>query len=163
METNTTTSTNIIESKHKKGYFGIGIYGTKYPINIGTLWRSADAFNADYIFTIGKRYKATPSDTTKSWRHIPLFEFDTFQQFRDSLPKGSTLVGVKLAENSISLSDFKHPQRAVYLLGAEDFGLPQDVLTACNSIVQIPGKLCLNVSIAGSIVLYDRIMKPKHL
>lgn len=41
----------------KKGYYGIGIYETKEETNVGTLWRSAQNFGADFIFTIGARYK----------------------------------------------------------------------------------------------------------
>ena len=60
----------------KRGYFAIGIYESKTETNIGTLWRSAYNFGADFIFTIGKRYKKEPSDTTKSERHIPLYGYD---------------------------------------------------------------------------------------
>lgn len=38
------------------GYFGIGIESAKTPANVGGLWRSAHAFGAAFIFTIGARY-----------------------------------------------------------------------------------------------------------
>ena len=44
---------NVIVPKHGRGYFGIGIYGPKMTKNIGTLWRTADIFGADFMFTIG--------------------------------------------------------------------------------------------------------------
>jgi hypothetical protein len=34
-----------------RGYFGIGIYHGKTEENIGTLWRSAYAYGADFVFT----------------------------------------------------------------------------------------------------------------
>lgn len=37
----------------KRGYFGIGVYHSKNADNIGTLWRSAAIFGADFIFTNG--------------------------------------------------------------------------------------------------------------
>ena len=130
---------------HTRGYFGIGIYGAKYGSNVGTLWRSAHLMQAGFIFTIGRRYTPVPSDTHKSWRQVPLFEYDTFDQFRAALPKGARLVGVELTGGSIPLPEYTHPACAVYLLGAEDHGLPQEVLDACDDVVQIPSANSLNV------------------
>lgn len=144
---------------HTRGYFGIGIYGVKYGSNVGTLWRSAHLMQAGFIFTIGRRYTPVPSDTHKSWRQVPLFEYDTFDQFRAALPKGARLVGVELTGRSIPLPEYTHPACAVYLLGAEDHGLPQEVLDACDDVVQIPSANSLNVAVAGSIVAYDRLAK----
>lgn len=152
----------FIIPNHGRGFYGIGIYGGKTPLNIGSLWRSAHILKADFIFTIGKRYKTMPSDTMKTWKHIPLFEFDYFRQFKDSMAKGSEIVGIELNRNSIALTEFTHPERAIYLLGAEDYGLPQEILDECDSIVQIPGENSLNVAVAGSIVLYDRLSKEHH-
>ncbi len=44
---------NRSETRKGGGYFGIGIYGPKMTKNIGTLWRTADIFGADFMFTIG--------------------------------------------------------------------------------------------------------------
>jgi tRNA G18 (ribose-2'-O)-methylase SpoU len=58
------------------------------------------------------------------------------------------------------LDRYVHPERACYLLGAEDTGLPKHVLDRCRDLVQIPATAyCLNVAVAGSIVMYDRAAK----
>ena len=140
-----------------RGFYGIGIYNGKQVKNLGTLWRSASILGASFIFTIGTRYKQQSSDTMKSWKHIPLYHYDTFEDFRHSLPKECLLVGVELAETAVPIANFRHPERVAYLLGAEDDGLPETILNHCNHIVQLPGDYCMNVSVAGSIVMYDRI------
>ena len=150
---------NVLVPQPRRGFFGIGVEGPKTLENIGIVWRSALVMKADFMFVIGKRYKNVKTDTPKSWKHIPLFEFDTFEHFHAFLPKGASLVGVELDERSVPLMTFKHPQRAVYLLGAEDFGLSEEALAACDEIVQIPGEFPLNVAAAGTIVLYDRLLK----
>ena len=150
---------NVVVPQHGRGYFGIGIHCPKITKNIGTLWRTAHILDADFMFIIGKRYETMSTDTRKSWRHVPLFEYPDYETFRSSLPKGSKLVGIELDEQSVPLATYSHPQRAVYLLGAEDFGLPPEVIATCDDIVQIPGKASLNVSVAGSIVIYDRLLK----
>ena len=53
----------------------------------------------------------------------------------------------------------EHPERAAYLLGAEDHGLSPAVLAMCHRIVVLPGRHCLNVAVAGSLILYDRWLR----
>ncbi len=66
---------------------------------------------------------------------------------------------MELAETSVPLETYEHPDRAVYILGNERNGLPEPVLSACHEIVQLPGNFSVNVSVAGSIVLYDIVAK----
>ncbi len=57
------------------------------------------------------------------------------------------------------VTEFKHPERCVYLLGAEDIGLSKDAIDKCHKLVQLPGDYCMNVAVAGSIMMYDRHSK----
>lgn len=142
----------------ERGYWGVGIYHPKTVVNVGTLWRSASAFGAAFLFTVGQRYHRQPSDTVKADRHIPLLEFETLEALSRGLPLGCPLVGVELTETAESLETFRHPERAAYLLGAEDYGLLPRQLELCHHVVRIPfGNACLNVAVAGSIVMYDRV------
>lgn len=143
-----------------RGFFGIGIYHCKTEKNIGTLWRTAYLYDAKFIFTIGRRYNTQPSDTPKAWKTIPLWEFQTFEEFKNSMPKESHLICVELAEKSKNLKTFVHPERAIYLLGAEDHGLPETILNG-HTTLQIPSAkpISMNVSTAGSIIMYDRFTK----
>jgi tRNA G18 (ribose-2'-O)-methylase SpoU len=146
-----------------RGYFGIGIEHTKTEVNVGTLWRSATAFGADFIFTIGRRYQKQPSDTQKSWKGIPLFHFTDFDDFRAHIPFDCRLVGVEIDPRAHDLTNFVHPERCIYLLGAEDNGLSKQAMQHCKTLIEIPASFCLNVSVAGSIVMYDRIVKSKEM
>lgn len=143
----------------KRGFFGIGIQHTKTEQNIGTLWRSASIMGASFIFTIGKRYKKQASDTMQSWRHIPLYNYETFDEFYKAMPYDCQLVGIELDDKSEPIETFKHPERCIYLLGAEDNGLTKEAIDKCHKIVQLPGDYCMNVSVAGSIMMYDKILK----
>ena len=142
-----------------RGYFGIGIERSKTPINVGTLWRSAGILGASFIYTIGRRYPKQASDTIKSWRHIPYWNFETLDDLYEHLPYDCQLVGVELDERAKPLARFRHPERACYLLGAEDHGLTNEAMERCHSLVVLPGDYSLNVATAGSIVLYDRVTK----
>lgn len=143
-----------------RGYFGIGIENNKTPTNLGTLWRSAWCFNADFIFTIGTRYKHQSSDTVKAYKSIPLFRYDTFAAFWSSIPMDCPIIGIEEDPRAYNLHTFIHPERAIYLLGAEDHGLSKSAREACHHLIQIEGgRQCLNVSVAGSIVMCDRVNK----
>lgn len=128
-------------------------------MNVGTLWRSAHILGADFMFTIGNRYKKQASDVNSAWRHIPLYHYETFDDFYNHLPFDCQLVGLELDEKAVMSQEFKHPQRCVYLLGAEDNGLSRKAKDRCHKLVQLPGEISLNVSTAGSIIMYDRILK----
>lgn len=140
-------------------HFGIGIYQPKTHHNIGLLWRSAYILGASYIFTIEGKYKRQASDVLKSWSEIPLFQYDSFEEFYNNLPYSCRLIGIELAPTAQSLESFEHPSIACYLLGAEDNGLPNKILNQCHGLVQLKGNHSLNVSVSGSIVLHDRNIK----
>lgn len=143
----------------ERGFYGVGIVGSKTPINVGTLWRSAGILGASFMFTAGRRYPQQASDTIKAWRHTPFFEFDSAEELFRAIPKGCVPIAVEMGERSRSLPLLVHPERAVYILGAEDTGVPPRVLDRCAYVVSIPGDHSLNVAVAGSIVLYDRVAK----
>ena len=142
-----------------RGFFEIGIYHPKTTNNIGTLWRSAYQLGATGIFTICNRYKYQTSDVLKTPRHIPYRHYECFELFYKALPYDCQLVGIEMGGKP--LSNFSHPKRAIYLLGAEDHGLPEQVIGLCHKIISIEAIRTdsFNVAVAGSIVMYDRLRK----
>lgn len=143
-------------------YFGIGIQNGKTPENLGVLWRSAQNLGASFIFTIGNRYAKQACDTHNAIKAMPYFHYETFEEFFKNLPKGARLVGVELTERAQNLETFHHPRRCVYLLGAEDHGLSKKAIEKSHFLIKLKSQLSLNVSVAGSIVMYDRgIAKPR--
>jgi len=140
-----------------RGWTGIGIFGSKFSTNIGTLVRSARCFDVDYVFTVGARYKkGTPAVGHDD--HIPVFNYDEWWgDAEESLPGDGRVVCVEKIGSSTDLRRFNHPERGIYLLGAEDTGLPNEI-TEEYQTVHIESDWCLNVAIAGSLALYDRTM-----
>lgn len=142
-----------------RGYFGLGVEGISKSGNLGNLLRSAHAFGASFFFTIGaaldpKELSAT--DTSHAAGHIPFYKYAGLDDF--TLPKDCSLVGVELIENSIDLPRFRHPQCAAYVLGPELGSLSPALLARCQHVVKIPMKFCVNVGVAGALVMYDRLL-----
>ena len=141
------------------GYFGIGVYQVKRTENVGMLWRSAWQLGAAFLFTIGARYKPMSDDVFKSWLQVPLFRYDTFAEMTATSAYSCQLVGVEMG--GTPLPGFVHPDRAVYVLGAEDGGLPNEIRDRCHQVISIPSvrTASYNVAVAGTLVMYDRMVK----
>lgn len=140
-----------------RGYFGIGIECCKNVLNYGTLFRTAQILEANFLFLIGRRFRNQCSDTMKSWRHIPVYSYDCFDDFYKNLPHDCRLIGIELDNTATPLEQYTHPERACYLLGAEDHGLTVEARRRCHSLLILRGDHSMNVSVAGSIVLYHRV------
>tara|TARA_B100001094_G_C18028473_1_gene718852 strand:- start:82 stop:669 length:588 start_codon:yes stop_codon:yes gene_type:complete len=142
-----------------RGYFGIGVEGINKAYNLGNLFRSAHAFDASFVFTIASTYErrvGNRSDTSNSLAQVPFYEFPTVDSM--SFPKGCTIVGVELDNTAIDLPSFRHPPQACYILGPERGSLSKGLMAKCEYIVKIPTRFCLNVGIAGVLVMYDRLI-----
>lgn len=146
-----------ISSKPVRGYFAVGAEGISKPMNLGNLMRSAHAFGASFIFTVGAHYtvRQARSDTSKAPYHLPYYAWDTVAEMQ--LPEDCRLVGVELTEDAIDLPSFRHPSRAAYVLGRERGSLSPQMLERCEFVVKIPTAFCINLATAGAIVMYDRL------
>jgi tRNA(Leu) C34 or U34 (ribose-2'-O)-methylase TrmL len=145
---------------NKRGYFGIGCFEPKRHENIGTLWRHAYVYEADFIFTIGKRYQKQASDTSSAPRHIPLYHYEDMDDFWKHIPDDCVVVPVEQGQRHVLLPYFTHPERAVYLLGSEDHGLPEEIFKDYLPLeIPTPQRISMNVATAGTIVMYDRHVK----
>tara|TARA_Y200000002_G_scaffold176340_1_gene145400 strand:+ start:1248 stop:1730 length:483 start_codon:yes stop_codon:yes gene_type:complete len=140
-----------------RGYFGFGAEGISKPMNMGNLVRSAHAFGAQFVFTVSAHYSVREgkSDTSKAPNHLPWYDWDSCEDM--VLPNKCKLVGVELIGDAIELPSFHHPKQAAYVLGPEMGSLSEEMIKKCDYTIKIPTKFCINVQIAGSIVMYDRI------
>lgn len=142
-----------------RGYFGIGAQGISKPMNLGNLLRSAHAFGASFFFTVGADFDARAvqaSDTSGAVKHLPLYTYE--DETALTLPRGCQLVGIELDESAAELPSFRHPTAAAYVLGPERGSLSPALVARCDYLVRIPTSFCVNVGVAGAIVMYDRLL-----
>lgn len=139
-----------------RGYFGIGVEGLSKTTNAGNLFRTAHAFGASFLFTIGGTYSRANAfaDTSRAARQLPFYPVTSAADL--ALPSDCALVGIELLEEAVALPSFRHPLRAAYVLGPERGSLSQELRTRCDHLVKIPTRFCINLAVAGAIVLYDR-------
>ncbi|HEY7581318.1 MAG TPA: RNA methyltransferase [Acetobacteraceae bacterium] len=143
-----------------RGYFGIGVEGVSKSANVGALLRTAHAFGAAFCFLVGAGFDARAgrlADTADTPEHVPLWRFADLESLR--LPQHCALVGVELLEDAPDLPSFRHPPNAAYVLGPERSALSPAMLRHCRHVVRIPTRFALNLSVAGALVLYDRLLQ----
>lgn len=143
----------------RRGYFGIGAEGISKAMNLGSLFRTAHAFGASFVFTVGAAYERRVghhADTSKSAAHLPFYSFPDAGSL--ILPDDCKLVAVELLEDAVELPSFQHPPQAAYVLGPERGSLSDDLLARCDFALKIPTSFCVNLGIAGAIVMYDRLI-----
>lgn len=142
-----------------RGYFGIGVEGISKPMNVGNLLRSAHSFGASFFFTVAPVVDVRgmrDSDTSGAFGHLPFYSFPSVEEM--CLPRDASLVAVELVEGAVELPSFRHPTRAVYVLGPEMGNVSDKMLSKCDHVIKIPMKFCVNVGVAGALVMYDRLI-----
>ncbi len=142
-----------------RGYFGIGVENISKPMNLGNLMRSAHAFGASFFFTVTPAFDAeqvAKSDTSDAVKHLPLYTFAGPDELL--LPRGCRLIGIEFTEGAHELPEFRHPLAAAYVLGREKGSLSPEMAARCEALVKIPTKFCVNVGVAGALVMYDRLL-----
>ena len=143
-----------------RGYSAIGLFNPKNSINVGAALRAAGIYGASFVAVTGERtkfkYKESPTDTMKTYRHLPLLQIEDLKKI---VPYDCVPVAVEIIESAIPLQNYKHPERAFYIFGPEDGTLGKQVLSWCRDIVYIPGNGCMNLAATVNVVLYDRQAK----
>lgn len=135
--------------------------GVQDPGNVGTVWRSADAFGADGLFLLHdcadpygpKTIRATMGACFR----LPVWEGD-LMDLTGLLSKADIpLRATALRHDTLDLRSLDW-KRAAAVIGSEGRGVSQAVLDACAVTVKIPMReRCesLNAAVAASVVLWE--------
>ncbi len=142
-----------------RGYFALGVEGISKPRNLGAVLRTAHAFGASFTFAVAPVADLDPvstTDTSDAASSIPFYAVPALDRLM--LPKGCRLVAVELHDQAVELPSFRHPLKAAYILGPEQGGLSPAVMDRADFVVRIPTRFSINLSLAGALVLYDRMI-----
>lgn len=135
--------------------------------NIGSVFRTADAFLMEQIYLCG--ITATPphrdiqktalgATETVNWKH-----FNTTLEAIELLKqKGYKIAAVEQTENSTFLNEFNinKDEKWALVFGNEVSGVDQEVINCCDVVVEIPqfgSKHSLNISVSAGVVLWEML------
>jgi RNA methyltransferase, TrmH family len=138
------------------------LHGVQDPGNVGTIVRSAHAFEAGVALSRGCADLYNPKTvraTMGSIFHAPVArELDSLDFLRDARSAGFTTVAAVPGSGDAPRS--LPTGRLVIAVGAEGAGLPAEVVEASQMRVTIPSRAAsLNAAIAASILLYEAYMR----
>jgi tRNA(Leu) C34 or U34 (ribose-2'-O)-methylase TrmL len=139
-----------------RGFAAVGLIAPKKDENVGGVFRAAGCYGASFIGVEGSRTAKYKSDTPKTWKHLPVINTENILSIT---PYDTKKVAIEIVPDAISLPDFKHPERALYIFGPEDGSLRKELIEACDYVVKIPTKYCMNLAATVNVVLYDRTAK----
>lgn len=137
--------------------------------NIGSVFRTADAFRIESIYLCGitavpphpEIHKtALGAEFTIDWKYYK----DATEAVEDLKKDGYEVYAIEQVENSMMLNDFSTVDNKKYaiVLGNEVKGVQQEVINKCNGSIEIPQygtKHSLNVSVTAGIVIWDLFNK----
>ena len=137
--------------------------------NVGSVFRSSDAFLIEKIYLCGitatppnKDIQRTALGATDSvnWE----YQKDTLSVVQKLQTEDVYVASIEQAENAVMLDDFKPKsgQKIAIVMGNEVKGVQQDVVTASNTCIEIPQlgtKHSLNISVTCGVVLWDLLNK----
>lgn len=137
--------------------------------NIGSVFRTADAFLIEKIYLCG--ITATPPNKeihktalgateTVDWEHHK----SVLEVIENVKKEGIAVFAVEQVENSIFLQDFEIESGKKYALvfGNEVYGVSQEAVALCDGCIEIPQlgtKHSLNISVSAGIVIWDLFRK----
>ncbi len=133
--------------------------------NIGSVFRTADAFLIEKIYLCGITATPPHKDIRKtalgatdsvSWE----YRKDTLELVEELKISGFKVVSIEQAENATQLHQFDVENKVKYALvfGNEVKGVSQEVVSASNQVLEIPQygtKHSLNISVSVGIVIWD--------
>ena len=140
--------------------------------NIGSVFRTADAFLIESIFLCGitaipphKDIHKTALGATDSveWKYFEKTE-DAINLLRS---EDYHILGIEQTEDSIMLQDFIPEPSVKYgvVFGHEVRGVQQGIIDQCDQILEIPQfgtKHSLNISVCAGVVIWEMYQKLKH-
>ena len=133
--------------------------------NIGSVFRTADAFLIEKIYLCG--ITATPPNKeihktalgateTVAWEHAE----DVSEVIQKLKTNNVNVLAIEQVENAVFLNDFKvaKDQKYALVFGNEVYGVSQQAVALCDGCIEIPQlgtKHSLNISVSAGIVVWD--------
>lgn len=141
--------------------------------NIGSIFRTADAFLVEGIYLCGITAKPPHREIHKTalgatdsveWKYFETTE----EAIEDLRKKGYLIIALEQADQSIKLPDFKPDPAASYaiVLGNEVHGVEQKIVDLADFCIEIPQfgtKHSFNVTISNGIIIWDILVKMNKL
>ena len=154
--------------KSKKSPIVIVLDNVRSALNVGSSFRTADAFRIEKIYLCGitatppnKEIRKSALGATESvkWEKVE----DTESIIKKLKSEGFHTCAIEQTENSTMLNNFIPPEKQIVVVfGHEVNGVQQSVIDLCDQSIEIPQigtKHSLNISVSVGVVIWDLYKK----
>lgn len=129
--------------------------------NLGTILRTACAFNVDALILYGDTVdlfnpKCVRSSVGNLWK-IPVFSIRDFEELKEKIANYEKIATLPKTDNSVWLRDYTPKERVVIMFGTESCGLSKELIDFAdkNITIEMSDKVeSLNLSISAGVILY---------
>ncbi|MEI6648651.1 MAG: RNA methyltransferase [Actinomycetes bacterium] len=141
----------------KRHALQIAIENWQHDLNIGSIVRTANAFNVSYVHIVGKRdWNRRGAMVTDKYLHV--LHHPTIADFSAWCSKNSTpIIGIDNLPISTQLEDATLPEKCVLFFGQEGAGMSDEAVAICSRVLAIQqygSTRSMNASAAGAIAMY---------
>ena len=131
--------------------------------NVGSVFRTCDAFNIEKLWLCGITGKPPHREITKTAIGAErTVEWEYSASARECVielkKRGYTIIGVEQVEGAMQLGAHTFADRQALVFGNEIDGVSEEVLALCDHALEIPqwgSKHSLNISVAVGVVLFE--------
>ena len=138
----------------------IAIENLQRDFNIGTIVRSANAFNVSTVHIIGKRqWNRRGAMVTDAYMNIVFHP--TVADFIKATV-GKQLIAVDIVQGAVDIANTVLPENTVLIFGGEGPGLSDELLNRADKVVQINqtgSTRSINVGVAAGIAMYAWLLQ----
>ena len=135
----------------------VAIENVSQDLNIGSIVRTANAFNVAAVHVVGRR-RWNRRGAMVTDRYLPVdHPRDAAELALHCARHGLAIVGVDNVRDSIALEETILPAKACLVFGSEALGLSEEMLAACDVVVAVTQRgstRSMNVGHAAAIVMW---------
>ncbi len=135
----------------------VAIENWQHDFNIGTIVRTANAFNVEAVHVIGRRHWNRRGAMVAD-RYMAIVHHDTVQDFAAAMQADNRqMIAVDIVPGALPISQVTLPQRSVLIFGGEGPGISDDMKQIVQTTVMIEqfgSTRSVNVGVAAGIAMY---------
>lgn len=149
--------------------FALVLDNVRSGLNVGSIFRTADAFLSEKILLCGITAQPPHREILKTaLGSTESVEWEYFSETSDAIQSlkrdGYQVFAIEQTTNKIWLQDFEPEEEKKYafVFGNEVEGVEEQALALCDGVIEIPQfgtKHSLNVAVAAGIVVWEAVKK----
>ena len=155
----------VTDLQTRRHVLQIAIQNWEHDFNIGSMVRTANAFNVGGVHIIGRR-RWNRRGAMVTDRYLNVSHHPSVDDFAEQIAaEGYHIIGVDNLPGAVPLERFELPERTCLVFGSEGPGLTEELVAVCTQLVAITqygSTRSLNAGAAAAIAMYHWALRWAH-